>query len=246
MVLAWKRLFIALQDVSCGIAIISKRPKRISTQEAIVIPTGRNEDDLKGRQSVHNILMEHWDVAQYARRLTVSPLRVFRLLIDIKMLSHTEFLEKMFVKLSSRHLLHFCAFMEHMEVEVFILRVFGRNNGTFHFFPQKKARNNFREFLRFLRFELRSTTSVCFQTDKLALVSDIWNGFVSNIIACYRPGTRFAVNEQLFPTKTYGRFTQYVVNKPSNFEWNLAVDVQIEHMLNAVPSTAFIFLEPGG
>ncbi|XP_035283504.1 uncharacterized protein LOC118232545 [Anguilla anguilla] len=77
----------------------------------------------------------------------------------------------------------------------------------------------------------------CLQTDKFSLVSDVWNKFVQNSIACYKPGANITVNEQLFPTKAWCWFTQYVSSKPdkSGIKSWLAADVDSKYMLNGFP-----------
>ena len=99
------------------------------------------------------------------------------------------------------------------------------------------ARNRFREILRFLRFDIRSTRSIRLQADKFALVSDLWNKFVDNCISSYKPGPNITIDEQLFPTKARCRFTQYMPNKPDKFgiKFWLAVDVDTKYILNAIP-----------
>ena len=39
------------------------------------------------------------------------------------------------------------------------------------------------------------------QTDKFALISEIWNRFINNSQACYKPYENISIDEQLFPTK---------------------------------------------
>ena len=87
--------------------------------------------------------------------------------------------------------------------------------------------------MRFLRFDLRSTRSALLQTDRFALIFDIWNRFVDNSISCYKPGENITIDEQLFPTKSRGRFTQYMLNKPDKFgiKFWLAVDVESKYIL---------------
>ena len=99
------------------------------------------------------------------------------------------------------------------------------------------ARNGFREILRFLRFDMRSTRSIRLQADKFAFVSDLWNKFVDNCISSYKPGPNITIDEQLFPTKARCRFTQYMPNKPDKFgiKFWLAVDVDTKYILNVIP-----------
>ena len=103
------------------------------------------------------------------------------------------------------------------------------------FFQQTMSRNRCREIIRFLRFDLRSTKSARWQTDKFALISDIW--FVDNSISCYQPGENITIYEKQFPTKSRCRFIQYMPNKSDQFgmKFWLAVDVEFKYILNAIP-----------
>ena len=73
-----------------------------------------------------------------------------------------------------------------LNVFIFLLYVratYGRKNFPLYnfcneersvsFFQQTMSRNRCREIIRFLRFDLRSTKSARWQTDKFALISDI-------------------------------------------------------------------------
>ena len=51
-------------------------------------------------------------------------------------------------------------------------------------------------------YEARSLkASERLQTDKFALISEIWNRFISNSQACYKLYENISIDEQLFPTK---------------------------------------------
>ena len=87
-------------------------------------------------------------------------------------------------------------------------------------------------------YETRSLkVSEKLQTDKFVLISQIWNRFISNNQACYKPYENISIDEQLFPTKARCRFTQYIPNKPHKFgiEFWLAVGVQTKYILNGFP-----------
>ena len=87
-------------------------------------------------------------------------------------------------------------------------------------------------------YEARSLkASERLQTDKFAPISKIWNRFISNSQACYKPYENISIDEQLFPTKARYRFTQYIPNKPHKFgiKFWLAVDVQTKYILNGFP-----------
>ena len=99
-----------------------------------------------------------------------------------------------------------------------------------------------RSFLRILyargAYKARSLkASERLQTDKFALISEIWNRFISNSQACYKPYENISIDEQLFPTKARCRFTQYMPNKPhkSGIKFWLAVDAQTKYILNSIP-----------
>ena len=62
-----------------------------------------------------------------------------------------------------------------------------------------------RGIMRFLCFDLRSTRSARLQTDKFALISDIWNRLVDNSISHYKPGENITIDEQLSWTKSHCR-----------------------------------------
>ena len=81
------------------------------------------------------------------------------------------------------------------------------------FFSSTMSRNRFREIMRYLRFDKKETRRTRLTEDKFALVSEVWNSFIKNAIACYKPGPDITVDEQLFPTKSRCRFTQYMKNK---------------------------------
>ena len=79
-------------------------------------------------------------------------------------------------------------------------------------FPEIAARNRFREILRFLHFDVRSSWSVCLQTDNFALISDVWNRCVDNSISYYKFGKNITIDKQLFPTKARYKFNQHMLN----------------------------------
>ena len=99
------------------------------------------------------------------------------------------------------------------------------------------ARNRFIEMMRFLRFDYKQTRSHRLATDKLALISTIWNISVENCLKHYRPGTNITVDEQLFPIKARCRFTQYMPNKPHQFgiKFWMAADVKTKYILSSFP-----------
>ena len=85
------------------------------------------------------------------------------------------------------------------------------------FFSKTMSRNDFTEIMKFIRFDKRSERSQNLQTNKLSMISTIWDRFIENSRNCYKPGACITVDEQLFPSKTRCRFTQYMPNKPEKF-----------------------------
>lgn len=67
--------------------------------------------------------------------------------------------------------------------------------------------------MRFIRFDEKNKRSQRLQTDKFALLSEVWYKFIHNSQNCYKPGSLVTIDEQLFPTKVRCRFTQYIPNK---------------------------------
>lgn len=105
------------------------------------------------------------------------------------------------------------------------------------FFSAAMCRNRFKEIMGFLRFDYKASRAARKQTDKFCLVSDLWNKFVENCLACYRPGESITVDEQLYPTKCRCPFLQYMANKPDKFgiKFWVATDAKIRYVLNIIP-----------
>ena len=88
-------------------------------------------------------------------------------------------------------------------------------------FPEIIARNSF--FCALI--SAAPGHSFHLQTDKFALVPNVWNRFVVSCISCYEPGANIKIDEQIFPTKARCRFKH---EKPDRFgiKFLLAVDVE--------------------
>lgn len=105
------------------------------------------------------------------------------------------------------------------------------------FFRRTMPRDKFKQILRFIRFDKRTERSRRLQTNKFALVSEIWDKFIENSQTCYQPGQNITVDEQLFSTKARCKFIQYMPNKPNKFgiKFWLASDVSSKYVLNGFP-----------
>lgn len=117
------------------------------------------------------------------------------------------------------------------------LESFWDNLWGIRIFPETMSRNRFREIMRYIRFDIKSTRKQRLAEDKFALVSEIWNPFIENCISNYNPGENLTIDEQLFPTKARCKFIQYMPQKPDKFGikfWLLA-DVETKYLLNGFP-----------
>ncbi|XP_071746951.1 piggyBac transposable element-derived protein 4-like [Lepeophtheirus salmonis] len=97
--------------------------------------------------------------------------------------------------------------------------------------------DKYKELLRYIRFDIRSTRSQRLQNDKFALISMVWDRFVENCKLSNRPGENITIDEQLFLTKARYPFTQYMAKKPDKFDikfW-LAVDATSKYLVNGFP-----------
>ncbi|CAL7933003.1 unnamed protein product [Xylocopa violacea] len=99
------------------------------------------------------------------------------------------------------------------------------------------SRHDFTEIMRFIRFDDRNQRSQRLETDKFAMISEVWYKFIDNSQNCYKPGPYITIDEQLFPTKARCRFTQYMPNKPDKFgiKFWLASDVRCKYIINGFP-----------
>lgn len=99
------------------------------------------------------------------------------------------------------------------------------------------ARNRFLEILKYLRFDIKSTRSERLKHDRFALISEVWNKFISNCQVCYTPGPYITIDEQLFPTKARCRFMQFMASKPDKYgqKFWVAVDKDKKYVVNAFP-----------
>ena len=104
-------------------------------------------------------------------------------------------------------------------------------------FSETMQRNRFREILRFIRFDDRRTRSTRLVDDKFALFSYIWNCFISNCKSACVPEENLTIDEQLFPTKSRCRFTQYMPNKPGKFgiKFCLMHEDNSKYLVNGFP-----------
>ena len=204
-----------------------------------------------GRFSKQNVLLVSSGPSPYAKRSVCagSPASAWRLLIDNYIVRH---ITKCTVTEAHRQMQNQTFALTIEELERFIAVMYargvtGKSSLPLHELWSEKwgvplcktamARNRFCEILRFLRFDVKSGRSQRLQTDKFALFSEVWNRFISNCIACYKPGPFITVDEQLFPSKARCPFTQFMASKPDKYgqKYWLAVDKDSKYLVNGFP-----------
>ena len=205
----------------------------------------------RGRRSQQNILRECSGATSYARRnvKTNSPASAWRLFIDKFILEH---IQSCTVTEAHRETGSdgFTVTIEELEAFIsimYIRGVMGKNDMPLSelwnkkwgvaFCKQVMSRDRFKEILRFLRLDKKSTRSQRLQTNKLAVFSTVWNRFIENSVACYKPGGFLTVDEQLFPSKARCPFTQFMKSKPDKYgqKYWLAVDKDSKYVANGFP-----------
>ena len=100
------------------------------------------------------------------------------------------------------------------------------------------SRDRFVEIMRLLRFDLKTRRRINFLQDEFALVSQLWNSFISNCQKAFILQWAITVDEQLLLCKARCRIIQYM--KPGKF----GVHYGLQLMLKTNNyTTAFLTLE---
>ncbi|XP_077127776.1 uncharacterized protein LOC143783244 [Ranitomeya variabilis] len=205
---------------------------------------------LPGRRDSQNILREAPGPTGYARRNIIidSPLSAWRLFFDSYILTHIK--NCTLAEACRNNNLQFTLSDEELDAFIAIFYARGISGTNRHsissiwcndwgipFCKATMSRDRFVEIMRFLRFDEKSTRSERLQMDKFALFSTVWDRFIANCIACYKPGPYITVDEQLFPSKTRCPFTQYMPSKPDKYghKYWLAVDKESKYLANGFP-----------
>jgi hypothetical protein len=104
-------------------------------------------------------------------------------------------------------------------------------------FSATMPRDRFREILKFLRFDDKTTRSERLRNDKFAAISWLFYRFIENSQSAHKPGVNVTVDEQLLPSKCRCPFTQYMSNKPDKFglKFWLLCDTETQFVQNALP-----------
>ncbi|KAJ8271033.1 hypothetical protein GJAV_G00122010 [Gymnothorax javanicus] len=211
-----------------------------------VIESGRGA----GRLQIQNILTEAAGPTPLARSNISDKLTAFMCLCDAVMLEHIRECsiaeacraseERATWDISLAELKAFIALLyvrgaycgKNIDVECFWSEQWGNA-----FFISTLSRNRYQEIMRFLCFDRKETRRCRLTADRFAPLREVWDMFVSNSIACFRPGPNITVNEQLFPTKARCPFSRYMPKRPDRFgiKFWLASDAYSKYMLNGFP-----------
>ena len=199
-----------------------------------------------GRVTAANVFTEREGLTRYSQGVR-TPLDAFRLLIDEGIIRHIVNCTNEYA-----HCTHPDFNLTEEELEKFIGLLYLRGFMNAKNFPLEKlwakdmgcpafnrtlSRDRMRLIKKFLRFDHREQRRRNLEVDKFALISTVLNRFVDNSQKSYRPAASLTVDEQLFPTKTRCRFTQYMANKPDKFGikfWILA-EVDSKFCYNVIP-----------
>lgn len=86
---------------------------------------------------------------------------------------------------------------------------------------------------------MKTKRSERLKTDEFTLASALWDSFIENSAACYKPGENFTVDEKLLPSEAMCPFTQRIPNNPDKFGvkfWEL-ICVYSKYILKRFPFT---------
>ncbi len=97
------------------------------------------------------------------------------------------------------------------------------------------SRNRFELIMSHLRFDDKDHRRRIVETDKSIHVRAIWERFVANCAAWYKPGKYLTVDEQLFPSKSRCPFMQYMPYKPDKFGLKFWILCDSKYVLGASP-----------
>jgi hypothetical protein len=202
-----------------------------------------------GKFGAQNVLKETPGPTPYAKRNVGNNVSsAWRLFIDESMLRHIKKCTEAEAVLNNEE--NWKISLEELDAFIAIIYArgaYGCNDMDYDFlwnntwgppiFRETMSRNRFRDIMKNLRFDLKSTRTQRLETDKFAMFSDIWNKFIENCALSYKPGENLVVDEQLFPCKARCKFIQYMPNKPDKFgiKFWMLVDVDSKFMCNAFP-----------
>ena len=84
-------------------------------------------------------------------------------------------------------------------------------------FRATMSEKRFKQILRYIRFDDKSTRSVRRAKDKLAAIRDVWEAVNKNLNKYYMPGESITVDEQFVGFRGRCPFKQYIPSKPDKY-----------------------------
>ncbi|KAM9342347.1 piggyBac transposable element-derived protein 4-like [Pholidichthys leucotaenia] len=218
-------------------------------------PGELNGEQARRRQS-QNILTESAGPTAHAKCNIDDALSTFLCLVDREMLQHIRdctVAEAHRVQQSTKWDIS----VEELRAFIALLYVRGAYNKNLDmvsfwseewglpFFRETMPRSRFREIMRHLCFDKKDNRHTG-STDKFVSIVDMWDLFVANCGACYKPGANITVDEQLFPTKAQCRFIRRMANKLGKFgiKFWLAADVETKYLVSGFPDLGRDEMQP--
>lgn len=135
-------------------------------------------------------------------------------------------IKRLVIRLSFSHFLVLLNSSAHTKFDNVLPRAFYLQSKEWNpvFFSNIMPRDELLQILQIVRFDQKKTEQtkrLC--NEKFAMISEIWNQIMHNSQCCYKPHESISIGEQLFPTKSRCKFSQYMPNKPHkvgiNFGW---------------------------
>lgn len=204
------------------------------------------DEGRRGHREQRNIFSERTGPTRICNGIE-APMDAFKLLFDPQIIRHMVSCTNEFAHESQP-----TWSMNEEEMERFVGLLFLRgvmNQRNFPFeqlwsketgcpaYNRTMSRDRMREIKKFLRFDHKRDRRRNLRHDKFCMISEVLNRFVDNSQRCYRPGPFLTVDEQLYPTKTRCKWTQYMPNKPDKFGikfWMLA-EVETKFCFSVMP-----------
>ena len=99
------------------------------------------------------------------------------------------------------------------------------------------SRTKFKNILRNLRFDLKTTRRVPVSEDKFAPIRETFDSFCGNCVKAYTPSMNLTVDEQLLPVKNRCKLITFMPNKPDKYgiKFWLLVEVESKYVCNIIP-----------
>ena len=99
------------------------------------------------------------------------------------------------------------------------------------------SRNKFTKIMKYLRFDNKQVRRNSVVSDKFVMIREVWEKFIENSSASYKPERNVTCDEQLLPSKSRCPFTQFMPNKLDKFgiKFWLLCEVKSKYICNCFP-----------